>query len=58
MIIDAEHASNPARVGFGTCALITAINRAGDRHPPVFHLDLHPVRRDREVPIQRVNTFV
>lgn len=47
MIVDAEHASNPARVGFGTGALIIPIDRAGDRHPPVFHLDLHPMRRDR-----------
>src|SRR5271166_4016556 len=54
LIGDANYAGNPARVGFNACPLIRPIDRAGHRHPSVFHLDPDPVRRDREVPIQRV----
>src|SRR5271166_3110615 len=51
LIDDADHARNPARVGFGAFELIGPIDDAGYGHPSVFHLDLHPVRRDSEVPI-------
>lgn len=58
MIVDAEHASYPARVGYGTCALIIPLDRAGDRHPPVFHFDLHPVTGTARFQYSAFNTFV
>ena len=46
MILDADHARNPARVELRASAPVRPIDDAGYRHQPVFDFDLQPVARD------------
>jgi hypothetical protein len=56
-----DHARDPSRVGLGAGLLIGPVDHSGNCHPAILNVNIQPVSRNRQIPINRVqnqNTHV
>ena len=58
LIDDAHDTRNIADVELGAGTLIGQVNNPGQRHPAVFNVNFEPVSRNREIPMQSVETRI